>query len=306
MRLGRSPGDRRGNTALMERERGEYGPIRTALDRGVVTATIVSPPLNLVDGAFIGGLLGLLADLEADPDVRAVVFISTDPDFFLMHGDVEQLLGMVSTYDGFVDGPNVAAATFERLHRAPFVTIGAIDGAARGGGCEFLSALDLRVGSERTVIGQPEVAMGILPGAGGSVRWPRLVGRAAALDVLLTGRDVSAAEALALGWLQRLVPSDQVVDVALELAHAIAAMPAASIAAIKQVVDASLGVADDALTTESDHLGRLMSTGAHTAPMQRFLAAGGQTRAGERGSLGPLIDAMTRSAQPPEPPPVTS
>lgn len=283
----------------------EHGPIRTVRTGGVVTATIDSPPLNLVDGAFIGGLLGLLAALEADTSVRVVVFTSADPDFFLSHGDVEQLVAAVPLYDGPVSGPNIAAATFERLHRAPFVTIGVVDGAARGGGCEFLSALDLRVGSERTVIGQPEIAMGILPGAGGTARWPRLIGRAAALDLLLTGRDVSAEEAFALGWLQRMAPSGRVGAVADELAHAIAIMPASSIAAIKHVVDVSLGASDVALTAESDQLARLMATGAHTEPMRRFLAAGGQTRAVERGSFGPLIDAMTRSAEPPEPPPVT-
>lgn len=286
----------------MEHERIEYGPIWTAQVGGVVTATIDSPPLNLVDGAFIGGLLALLATLESDPSVRVAVFTSADPDFFLMHGDVRQMLAVIPSPDEPATRPNIAATTFDRLHRAAFVTIGVVEGVARGGGCEFLSALDLRVGSERTVIGQPEVAMGILPGAGGSVRWPRLVGRATALDVLLTGRDIAADEAFALGWLQRLVPSDRVVEAAHELAHTIAAMPTASIAAIKHVVDVSLGASDEALTAESVQLAGLMSAGTHTEPMRRFLAAGGQTRAAERSHFGSLIDAMTRSAEPPSPP----
>ncbi len=92
------------------------------------------------------------------------------------------------------------------MHRSPFVTIGLVDGAARGGGAEFVAALDLRYGSERARLGQPEVAMGILPGAGGTARLPHLLGRSRALDVILTGRDVGAEEAQRIGWLDEVVP----------------------------------------------------------------------------------------------------
>ena len=87
------------------------------------------------------------------------------------------------------------------------MSIGVLDGAARGGGAEFLAALDLRYGSERAVLGQPEVAMGILPGAGGTARLPHLLGRGRALDVILTGRDVGAEEALRIGWLDACAPA---------------------------------------------------------------------------------------------------
>jgi enoyl-CoA hydratase/carnithine racemase len=140
---------------------------------GVVKITIDIPPSNLVGAEFIGGLIQVLPSLEQDPSVKVVVFQSNDPDFFLMHGDAHALLDATPlAYEPVVE-PNVAASTFQRVTKAPFVTIGVIDGAARGGGCEFLSALDLRIGSPRVVIGQPEAALGILPGAGGTVRWPR-------------------------------------------------------------------------------------------------------------------------------------
>ena len=124
----------------------------------------------------------------------------------------------------------VAAATFARVHHARFMTIGVLDGAARGGGCEFLSALDVRLGTPRAVIGQPEVPLGILPGAGGTGRWARLAGRARALELLLTGRDIDADEALELGWLLAIHDPTDVDAAALDLARSIARMSAASVA----------------------------------------------------------------------------
>lgn len=177
----------------------DHGPLHTTIDAGVATVVIDHPPTNLVDGALIGGLIDLLDALEPDDAVRVVVFTSADADFFLMHGDVNGILAVPEHPHVPATEPNVAAATFQRLTAGRLVTIGVVDGAARGGGCEFLGALDFRIGTPRTVVGQPEVAMGILPGAGGTARWPRLVERSRALDILLTGiGDALVAESNAL------------------------------------------------------------------------------------------------------------
>ena len=270
-------------------------------DGAVLVVTVDHPPSNLLDGAVVRALHELLENLDGldgfagDTPPKVLVFRSADPDFFVMHADVEGLLAAPPRRPREpVEGPNLAAALLHRLHTASVVTIGVIDGAARGGGCELLSALDFRIGSERTVIGQPEVPLGILPGAGGSVRWPRLVGRSRALDLLLTGRDLRADEALAWGWLDRLVPSGRLLDEALALARRIAQMPAASIAAVKRAVDASLGDLGPALAVESAELAGLMAAGAHVAPMRRFLAAGGQTREGE-GDVDRMAEVVART-----------
>jgi enoyl-CoA hydratase/carnithine racemase len=277
-----------------------YGPLRFTVDDGVGRVTIDHPPTNLVDGVFIAALIGLLADLEADqatgtPTVRALLFRSHDPDFFLMHGDVHGILALPTGEPAQrAHEPNVAAATFQRVSELPLVSIGLIDGAARGGGAEFLTALDFRIGTPRTVLGQPEVAMGILPGAGGTSRLPRLLGRGRALDVILTGRDVAAGEAVAIGWLDVVVQPDELEADGLLLARRVAAMPPASVAAVKRVVDVSIGTRDLtlALTAETDAFGRLIASGGHTAPMQRFLDAGGQTRDGEVTRMAAIVDAM--------------
>lgn len=270
----------------------DQGTLRTVQDGGVVTVTIDAPPTNLVGGPFVGALLALLPALEADESVRVVVFRSADPDFFLMHGDVEALVAVPPRPAVTATEPNVAAAAFDRIRRAPYCSIGVLDGYARGGGCEFLAALDLRIGTPRAVIGQPEAPMGILPGAGGTVRWARAVGRARALELILTGRDLRADEALALGWLQAVVERDEVDATVAALAGRIGRLPRANIAAVKRVVDVALGDPTEALVAETDALGACMASGSHTEPMRRFLAAGGQTRAGETTDVTPLLDAM--------------
>ncbi len=267
--------------------------LRHEIEAGVVDVVIDNPPTNLVDGAFIGALLELLDELEPDPSARVVVFRSADPDFFLMHGDVHGILAIPVGEHVAATVPNVAAALFERVHRSHLVSIGVLDGAARGGGAEFLAALDLRYGSERAVLGQPEVAMGILPGAGGTARLPHLLGRGRALEVILSGRDVGAEEAARIGWLDALHPRAKLTAVVRELALRIAAMPPESVAAVKRVVDRSLTSFDAALVVETDAFGALTAAGLHRTRMQRFLADGGQTREGETTRWGEIVDAMS-------------
>jgi enoyl-CoA hydratase/carnithine racemase len=209
-----------------------------------------------------------------------------------MHGDVEAILAAPRPASEPATAPNAAAATFHRLSTGRLLTIGAIDGAARGGGAEFLLALDVRIGTLRAVIGQPEVPMGILPGAGGTARLPHLVGRSRALDLILTGRDVDATEALEMGWLDAVVPSEMVREYAVAQAVRVAAMPAATIASVKHVMGVSLAQGVDAgLVAETDAFQQLTALGVHEARMRRFLAAGGQTRTGETERMAEIMAA---------------
>lgn len=268
------------------------GPFAVTVDGHVADVSIDHPPSNIFDDQFTVALRDLLDRCEADPDVRVLLFHSADPDFFVMHGDARAFTAMQVEPGTEVAAPDPTAALLERVHRSRLVSIAAVDGAARGGGAELVSALDLRIGGPRTVLEQFEVALGLFPGWGTTTRLPHILGRSRALDVLLTGRDVGAEEALAMGWLDRLVPSDQVLVEARRVARRIGAMPAEAIAAIKAVVDTSLGGIDDALVADASVFTRLAAEAGPRSRMERFLAAGGQTRDAERDGFQGLVQAM--------------
>jgi enoyl-CoA hydratase/carnithine racemase len=272
--------------------RAPAGPFAVTVNGHVADVSIDHPPSNILDDQFTVALRDLLDRCEADPDVRVLLFHSADPDFFVMHGDARAFVPMQVAPGTEVAAPDPTAALLERLHRSRLVSIAAIDGAARGGGAELVSALDLRIGGPRTVFAQFEVAMGLLPGWGAPARLPHLLGRSRALDVLLTCRDVGAEEALAMGWLDRLVPSDRVLVEAGRVARRIGAMLAESIAAVKAVVDTALGGMADALVAESTMLTRLYAEGGHRSRVERFLAAGGQERDAERDGFEGLVQRM--------------
>jgi enoyl-CoA hydratase/carnithine racemase len=262
--------------------------VNTGAAEGVAVVEIDSPPLQLVDGHFIGALARLLPALEADPNVHVVVFVSADPDFFLMHGDVESIraaCGRAAT-----KGLNPAAAIFDGWRTSSLVSIGVLEGAARGGGAEFLTALDLRLASATAVLVQPEVALGLIPGAGGTARLGRLLGRSQALRLILTGEDVDAQRAYELGWVDEVLPAGAVRARAMELARWIAALPADAVAAVKRVMDVALADFDAGLVAESEANSQLMADSVPVAPIRRFVAAGGQTRESERGNFAVVMN----------------
>ena len=273
------------------------GVFRVNIVGRVANAVIDHPPNHLVDASFVIELATLVDRLEAESLVRVLVFSSADPDFFLMHGDVDLIRQLPVAGSATTDEVNFSAALFDRIRGSSIVTLGLLDGIARGGGCEFLASLDIRVGSHRAVVGQPEVALDLIPGAGGCLRWPRMVGRGRALDILLTGRDVTAEEAYQIGWLDRVVATDDLERVGTEIAQRIAAMPTEAVTAIKRVVDLSLGEQQSVLLAESLALQHRLADESHRDAIERFLFAGGQTREAELPEQFALVLERTIQAQ---------
>jgi len=258
---------------------------------GVAFATLANPPLNVLTLPLFGELTRFAAEVEHDPAVRVVVLRSDDPDFWIAHFDVEAILAFP------IDRPAARAeqasdnpfhAMCERFRTMPKATLAEIGGRVGGGGHELAMSCDMRFGAlGRTVINQPEVALGILPGGTGTQRLPRLVGRGRALELILGCEDLDAATAERWGLLNRALPPAELRPFVERLARRIASFPAAAVAAAKRSVLAAEPDPEAGLLDESLAFQRLLRSEEAQRAMRRFLERGGQTRAGEQ-RLGAL------------------
>lgn len=257
-----------------------YETLRVSVrDDGVATVTIDHPPINLMDLAMIGDLARLVDDLAADDTVRVVVVESADPDFFIAHADVELIQRLPVPPPPRATTLGAFHVMIERWRTLPKPTIAKIAGRARGGGSELALALDMRFGARgRTLLAQPEVALGIIPGGGGTQNLPRAIGRARALETILGAADVDAETAERWGYLNRALAPEDLDAFVDALARRIASFPPAAVAAAKAAVDAGLLDPTTGLLEEADRFNRSVADPEARARMRAFLAAGGQTR----------------------------
>ena len=261
---------------------------------GVAWAVIDHPPINLWDGELTPDLVGLLAGFEGDDASRVLVVTSADPEFFVAHADVQMILDMPSGVQGVPDTPAPINVLFDRLRTCPKVSIALVRGIARGGGSELALACDLRFATPEARFGQPEVALGIIPGAGGTQRLTRLVGRARALEIVLGCGDVSGTEAAAMGYVNREVSDTEIDDFVHGLALRIAAMSPEAVAGAKESVDVAVGDPTAGYVAEAAAFRRALADPVARELMARFLELGGQTREVELG-LARLIDELGRT-----------
>ena len=190
---------------------------------GVAIVTLDTPgvPVNVISRGVKEELYELLAELEREAAVKAVVFFSGKPDNFIAGADIEEFVRLTSTADA-EQLSREGQALLDRVAAFTKPTVAAIHGACLGGGLEFALACRYRVATDhpKTQIGLPEIQLGILPGAGGCQRLPRLIGARAALDMILAGKSERAAKAFRLGIVDELVPPAILQDVALEIGRA--------------------------------------------------------------------------------------
>jgi enoyl-CoA hydratase/carnithine racemase len=268
--------------------------LRVEVGKGVGWVTIDHPPINLFDVTLFLDLGRLVPLLEEDPDVQVIVFRSADPEFFIAHADVGWILTLPDTKPAPLTELGPFVALMERLRRMPKVSIGAIAGIARGGGSEFLLSLDMRFAARtRTRLGQPEVALGIIPGGGGTQRLARLVGRARALEIVLGCGDVDAEEAAAIGYVNRVLDDEQLMPFVRALAERIAGMPADALRLAKESVDCALPPVEPGLLAEGDRFNESVALPGARARMRDFLERGGQTREAEL-NLDSLVRKLGR------------
>lgn len=205
-------------------------------DDGVAVITIDNPKVNALSEAVLRGLIAVTADLRDDPP--GAVVVTGNDRMFAAGADIAEFTGP----DRARELGLVFREAFDGLADLPRVVIAAISGFALGGGCELALACDFRIAATSARLGQPEILLGIIPGAGGTQRLPRLVGVARAKDLILSGRRIRAEEALGMGLVDRVVQPDEVMDTALSMAAEFARGPLAAHALAKHSIDRGLDI----------------------------------------------------------------
>ena len=223
---------------------------------------------NALSFALLADLDEVLAVLDDDESCRAIVITGSGERAFAAGADIRDLAGStrerLRREDPF--------AVVDRVGRLRTPVIAAVRGYALGGGCELAMACDIVVAGDDAVFGQPELSIGVIPGAGGTQRLARAVGRARAMDLVLTGRQVRADEAERLGIVSLVVPAAEVLETALDRAAAIAALPVEAVRAAKAAVNAAQRLPlDEGLRFERDRFEALFDTHDQEEGMVAFL-----------------------------------
>jgi len=246
--------------------------VRLEVEDGVGTIRLDRPPMNAINEALTRDLADAAMEATTRDDVRAVILYGGDK-VFAAGADVKMMAPMTS-----VQVKSMIAALQEVFHlveEIPKVTIAAITGYCLGGGCELAMCADFRFAGEDARIGQPEILLGIIPGAGGTQRLPRLIGPSRAKDLIYTGRHLKAEEAREIGLVDQVFPSEGVYSNALEAARKFAHGPRAALRAAKIAVNwGARGDFRAGIVLERELFADLFSTEDQKTGMQSLLDQG--------------------------------
>ncbi|MEU7495850.1 enoyl-CoA hydratase-related protein [Streptomyces griseofuscus] len=239
---------------------------------GVGTLRLDRPPMNALDVATQDRLRELAEEATRRDDVRAVVIYGGER-VFAAGADIKEMQNMDHT--AMVLRSRGLQDAFTAVARIPKPVVAAITGYALGGGCELALCADYRIAADNAKLGQPEILLGLIPGAGGTQRLPRLVGPSKAKDLIFTGRMVKADDALAIGLVDRVVPAAEVYEQAHTWAAKLAQGPAVALRAAKEAVDVGLETdIDTGLAVERNWFAGLFATEDRERGMRSFVEEG--------------------------------
>jgi enoyl-CoA hydratase/carnithine racemase len=262
-------------------------------ERGVLFVQISSPPINLLGSLLVNDLVSLIERLDKGGQDRVVVFSSADPQYFIPHVDVTKIAEYRQAAARLTGEPSLALL-FRRLSETKAITIAQIAGRVRGAGSEFALACDMRFASrERAIFGQPEVALGVIPGGGAVQHLSRLMGRARALEVIASADDYDAALAERYGWINRALPDEELERYVTALAHRIARFPQAALLTLKQRVNAITLASEGDYRRDSELFGEGFHEGGEARARTAILIKRGlQERSETELNLGRVLGEL--------------
>jgi enoyl-CoA hydratase/carnithine racemase len=247
--------------------------VHVEIEQSVATIRLDRPPMNALSAGVQDEVAAAARQVSGDPGVRAVVLYG-GPRVFAAGADVKEMAGL-SYAQMSAAGSRRLQDTFTAVARIGKPVIAAVTGYALGGGLELALCADFRVIGERARLGQPEILLGIIPGAGGTQRLPRLIGPARAKDLIYSGRFVDSAEALAIGLADKVVADDEVYQAARDMAARYTGGPALALRAAKEAIDRGLETdLDTGLEIERLNFAGLFATDDARAGLHSFLENG--------------------------------
>ncbi len=211
--------------------------VRLEVEGGIGTIRLDRPPMNPLSVQMQEEIRAAAAEAGERRDVSAVVVYGGEK-VFAAGADIKEMRGM--SYTDMVDRSAALQSSITAVARIPKPTVAAVTGYALGGGCELALACDFRLAGDNAKLGQPEILLGIIPGAGGTQRLSRLVGPSKAKEIIFSGRFVAADEALAIGLVDRVVPAAEVYAAAQDWMRTFVGGPAYALRAAKEAVDRGL------------------------------------------------------------------
>jgi len=243
--------------------------VRLEISEGIATIRLDRPPMNALNIEIQEGLREAATAAARDEKVRAVVVYGGEK-VFAAGADIKEMSGM--SYVDMAGRAGALSSAFDAIAQIPKPVVAAVTGYALGGGCELALACDWRVVADDAKLGQPEIKLGVIPGAGGTQRLSRLVGPARAKDIIMSGRMVDAAEALRIGLADQLAAAAGVYDAAVAMVSGYVGGPAQALKAAKLAIDGGLQMSlERGLAWESQLFAALFATDDKNEGMNAFV-----------------------------------